>query len=245
MDLLPIDGLIAAATEAVRDLSQGNAQVQAQPDVRMVRYYAGHGLIDAPAAWRGRTALYGPRHLLQLTAIKRLQAAGFSLVRIQELLLGADDQRLRALASAAAPAFGAGGGSAAVAQPTARSEPRAQPPAAESVPATPAAASPALAAPAQPAVLRRSASAFWKPAPPALTLTPVLRIALPGGAVLELPAAGHDAQLMNRLDAALAPLRQLLESGLPSAPPTSAADPATPDRTAATPPTAPATRSDP
>ena len=44
------------------------------PDARTIRYYATLGLIDRPEAFRGRTALYGARHLSQLVAIKRLQA---------------------------------------------------------------------------------------------------------------------------------------------------------------------------
>jgi hypothetical protein len=51
-----------------------NGQVRAVPDERSIRYYTTLGLIDRPAAMRGRTALYGRRHLAQLVAIKRLQA---------------------------------------------------------------------------------------------------------------------------------------------------------------------------
>jgi hypothetical protein len=44
---------------------------------------------------RGRTALYGGRHLLQLLAIKRLQSQGKSLTEIQTELTGATDAALR------------------------------------------------------------------------------------------------------------------------------------------------------
>src|SRR5262249_32165443 len=47
---------------------------------------------------RGRTALYGERHLQQLVAIKRLQAAGRSLAQIQAQLAGATDSALQSLA---------------------------------------------------------------------------------------------------------------------------------------------------
>ena len=50
------------------------ARVRAVPDRRAIRWYTTIGLIDRPVAHRGRTALYGPRHLLQLVAVKRLQA---------------------------------------------------------------------------------------------------------------------------------------------------------------------------
>jgi DNA-binding transcriptional MerR regulator len=47
---------------------------------------------------RGRTALYQRRHVLQLVAIKHLQAKGLSLVDIQARLLGASDAELARLA---------------------------------------------------------------------------------------------------------------------------------------------------
>src|SRR5205823_13215113 len=43
-----------------------NGRVRDVPDRRTVRFYTTLGLIDRPAALRGRTALYGRRHLLQL-----------------------------------------------------------------------------------------------------------------------------------------------------------------------------------
>src|SRR5436305_3354800 len=81
---------------------QASGRVRDVPDLRTIRYYTTLGLIDRPAAMRGRTALYGPRHLLQLVAIKRLQARGLSLAQVQEQLLGASDVMLGRLASEAA-----------------------------------------------------------------------------------------------------------------------------------------------
>ncbi|MCW2643849.1 MAG: hypothetical protein JWP76_6155, partial [Dactylosporangium sp.] len=60
-----------------------NGRVRDVPDRRAVRWYATTGLVDRPAAMRGRQALYGPRHLLQLVAVKRRQAEGRSLAQIQ------------------------------------------------------------------------------------------------------------------------------------------------------------------
>ena len=57
-----------------------NGRVRDIPDLRTIRYYTTVGLLDRPAEMRGRTALYGRRHLLQLVAIKQLQARGLSLV---------------------------------------------------------------------------------------------------------------------------------------------------------------------
>jgi hypothetical protein len=47
---------------------------------------------------RGRTALYGPRHLLQLVAVKRRQAEGMRLAEIQAELAGAPDELLESIA---------------------------------------------------------------------------------------------------------------------------------------------------
>jgi DNA-binding transcriptional MerR regulator len=75
-----------------------NGRVRDIPDQRTIRYYTTLGLMDRPAEMRGRTALYGCRHLLQLVAIKRLQARGLPLSAIQQQLLGLGDAALRNLA---------------------------------------------------------------------------------------------------------------------------------------------------
>jgi DNA-binding transcriptional MerR regulator len=75
-----------------------SGRVRAVPDRRAIRWYTTIGLIDRPVAHRGRTALYGPRHLLQLVAVKRLQARGLPLVAIQQELAGATDSQLARVA---------------------------------------------------------------------------------------------------------------------------------------------------
>ena len=75
-----------------------NGQVRDVPDARTIRYYASLGLVDAPAEMRGRTAFYGRRHLLQVVAVKRLQAAGKALVEVQQQLVGLTDAALEAIA---------------------------------------------------------------------------------------------------------------------------------------------------
>jgi DNA-binding transcriptional MerR regulator len=74
---------------------QGSARVRSVPDPRTIRYYTTLGLLDRPAEMRGRTAHYGRRHVLQLVAIKKLQARGLSLVEVQQSLAGADDRTLQ------------------------------------------------------------------------------------------------------------------------------------------------------
>jgi DNA-binding transcriptional MerR regulator len=76
----------------------GDGRAREVPDLRTIRYYTTLGLIDRPAALRGRTALYGQRHLLQLVAIKRLQAKGLTLAQLQEHLLGLSQAELAAVA---------------------------------------------------------------------------------------------------------------------------------------------------
>ena len=75
-----------------------NERIRDVPDRRTVRYYTTLGLIDRPAQMRGRTALYGRRHLLQLVAIKRLQANGLSLQEVQQRLFGASNHELEEMA---------------------------------------------------------------------------------------------------------------------------------------------------
>jgi DNA-binding transcriptional MerR regulator len=84
---------------------QTSGRVRQVPDRRAIRYYTTLGLLDRPAAMHGRVAVYGQRHLLQLVAIKRLQAEGLSLAEVQARLAGATDARLREVARL--PAAGA------------------------------------------------------------------------------------------------------------------------------------------
>lgn len=81
-----------------------NGQVRAVPDERTVRYYGTIGLLDRPAEMRGRTALYGSRHLAQVVAIKRLQSSGKSLAQIQELWPSLDDATLARMSGVSLPA---------------------------------------------------------------------------------------------------------------------------------------------
>lgn len=74
-------------------------RVRWNPNARLVRYYTTLGLLDRPVEFRGRTALYSWRHLLQLLAIKRLQRDGATLADIQGRLGGLPSSRLASIAS--------------------------------------------------------------------------------------------------------------------------------------------------
>lgn len=80
-----------------------NGQVRAVPDERTIRYYAALGLLDRPAAMRGRTALYDNVHLAQVVAIKRMQSAGKSLAEIQALWATLDDVTLSRMSGVPLP----------------------------------------------------------------------------------------------------------------------------------------------
>src|SRR5881392_2255064 len=91
-------GTRAALALSVDYAGPPNGRVREVPDRRTIRYYTTLGLLDRPAEMRGRTALYGRRHLLQLVAIKRLQARGLSLAEVQVELAAASDERLERIA---------------------------------------------------------------------------------------------------------------------------------------------------
>jgi DNA-binding transcriptional MerR regulator len=91
-------GNAVAAVLAEDGLVQDNGQIRDIPDRRTIRYYTTLGLIDRPAGMRGRTALYGERHLAQLVAIKRLQAEGLPLAEIQQRLQATNPKALKAIA---------------------------------------------------------------------------------------------------------------------------------------------------
>jgi hypothetical protein len=100
MGMWTLDELVDRARAALAAEYPGapNGRVRELPDRRSIRWYTQTGLVDRPLGMRGRTALYGPRHLLQLVALKRRQAAGSTLAQIQAELTGATDAELSAIA---------------------------------------------------------------------------------------------------------------------------------------------------
>ena len=86
------------AADAKAGAVRANGRVRDVPNERLVRWYVTVGLVDPPLSRRGRVAQYGPRHLLQLVAVKRRQAEGRSLAEIQAELAGATDETLAAVA---------------------------------------------------------------------------------------------------------------------------------------------------
>ena len=97
--LLTLADLCARVALVLADGYGGSPNHRARdlPDRRTVRYYATLGLLDRPMI-QGRIAYYERRHLLQLVAVKRLQANGLSLNEIQERLFGRSDAELAKIA---------------------------------------------------------------------------------------------------------------------------------------------------
>jgi DNA-binding transcriptional MerR regulator len=64
-----------------------DGRVAAIPDARTVRYYQTLGILKKPLRYKGRSAVYGYQHLLQLIAIKLLQREGLTLAQIQNAMI--------------------------------------------------------------------------------------------------------------------------------------------------------------
>jgi DNA-binding transcriptional MerR regulator len=79
-----------------RALQPANGQTASELSARTLHYYRSAGLLDAPETGAGRG--YGRRHLLQLKAIRILQAQGLPLSRIQQLLFARSDEELEQIA---------------------------------------------------------------------------------------------------------------------------------------------------
>ena len=98
-----VGSALAAATRLGTYPGPPNGRVRDVPDRRAIRWYTTIGLVDRPLELRGRTAIYGQRHLRQLVAIKRRQAEGRSLAEIQAELAGAGDAAVAAVANLPEP----------------------------------------------------------------------------------------------------------------------------------------------
>jgi len=105
-----LEGLALAASRLVGRLpgAAADGRVSDLPDPRTIRYYQTLGVVDKPLRYDGRRAVYGYRHLLQVAAVKLLQANGLSLDQVQRALHGASTEALEAALADAGPVAGAG-----------------------------------------------------------------------------------------------------------------------------------------
>lgn len=103
-DTWTIGELAEHAADALRAHGQPRSgRVREVPGERLIRWYTTIGLVDPPLSRRGRIARYGRRHLLQLVAVKRMQATGMSIADIQATLTGATDTMLEEAAGSGIP----------------------------------------------------------------------------------------------------------------------------------------------
>jgi len=95
-----VEELLERAQELIEEFGQtgDSKRVRWEPNQRLVRYYTTLGLVDKPLGRRGQVVHYGPRHLLQLLAVKQMQAQGMTLQQIQSRLLGLPEGLLCELA---------------------------------------------------------------------------------------------------------------------------------------------------
>ena len=95
-------GVAELAAEAARLLAEaGPAQERATvtelPDERMVRYYITEGLVTPAEEKQGTASVFGYLQLLQLLAVKNLQAAHLPIRKIRELVAGRGERELERL----------------------------------------------------------------------------------------------------------------------------------------------------
>lgn len=78
-------------------IEQNRGTVSLVPDERTIRYYLSEGLIQPAEEKQGTASVFIYRHLLQLVAVKKLQAEHLPIKKIRELVSGKDDQQLESL----------------------------------------------------------------------------------------------------------------------------------------------------
>ncbi len=93
---LRLDELVEAANRFIGLVApvQPSQRVARRINERTLRYYISRGLVDRPVGKKATAALYGYRHLLQILALKRLQAAYLPVRRISEILPAQDNPGL-------------------------------------------------------------------------------------------------------------------------------------------------------
>ena len=91
--------LAAAATRVLveNNTVQERETVTALPDERTVRYYLSENLISSSDEKQGTASVYGYLHLLQLLAIKKLQADHLSIRQIRKIVADRNESQLEDL----------------------------------------------------------------------------------------------------------------------------------------------------
>lgn len=87
----------AAKILAESGLEQERGTVSDLPDERTLRYYLAEGLLSPAEEKQGTASVFGYRHLLQLLAVKKLQAEHLPIRKIRELVEGRELRELERL----------------------------------------------------------------------------------------------------------------------------------------------------
>ena len=95
-------GVAELADTAARVLAetgpvQERGTVSEVPDERTVRYYLTEGLLSSAEEKQGTASVFGYLHLLQLLAVKHLQAQHLPIRKIRELVEGRSERELERL----------------------------------------------------------------------------------------------------------------------------------------------------
>lgn len=85
------------------DLEQERGTVTNVPDERTIRYYLAEGLIQSPEEKQGTASVFGYMNLLQLVAVKKLQAEHLPIRKIRELVAAKGEQELETLLGIGGP----------------------------------------------------------------------------------------------------------------------------------------------
>ena len=85
-------------------IEQKRGTVSLVPDERTIRYYLAEGLIQPADEKQGTASVFAYKHLLQLVAVKKLQAEHLPIRKIRELVTDKDEQQLENLLGVTASA---------------------------------------------------------------------------------------------------------------------------------------------
>ncbi len=96
---LRLDELLAIANGLMESVApvQPSDRVAETLSERTLRYYISQGLVDRSSGKEGASALYCYRHLLQLLALKRLQASYLPVKKIREIIPNSSNDNLKAI----------------------------------------------------------------------------------------------------------------------------------------------------